>query len=83
VTGAGTIVVVANQAGNTNCTAAAQVTADIAVNQAALTVAANNATKVYGTANPAFTGSVTGAVNGNTFTESFATAATTITCVGA
>ena len=47
-----------------------------------LTVTANNATKVYGTANPTFTGSVTGAVNGDTFTESFATTATTTSNAG-
>ena len=47
----------------------------LTVAQATLTVSANNATRVYGTANPAFTGSFTGAVNGDTFTENFATAA--------
>jgi sugar lactone lactonase YvrE len=48
----------------------------LTVNQAVLDVTANNATRVYGTANPAFTGSVTGAVNSDTFTESFSTSAT-------
>src|SRR5581483_1011416 len=47
-----------------------------------LTVTANNASKVYGTANPSFTGSVVGAVNGDTFTESFMTSATTTSSVG-
>ena len=37
---------------------------------------ANNATKVYGTANPTFTGMVTGQQNGDTFTEGFSTTAT-------
>ncbi|MGA9061102.1 MAG: Ig-like domain repeat protein [Terracidiphilus sp.] len=50
--------------------------APITVSQATLTVAANSANRVYGTANPTFTGSVTGAVNGDTFTESFSTPAT-------
>ena len=50
--------------------------AAITVSQATLTVAANDATRVYGVANPAFTGSVIGAVNGDTFTESFLTSAT-------
>ena len=49
----------------------------ITINQATLTVSANNATRVYNTANPTFTGSITGAVNGDTFTESFATSAIT------
>jgi Bacterial Ig-like domain (group 3)/MBG domain (YGX type) len=46
------------------------------VTKGVLTVTANNATRVYGTANPSFSGSVTGAVDGDTFTESFTTAAT-------
>jgi hypothetical protein len=48
----------------------------------ALTVTANNATRVYGAANPAFSGTVTGAQNGDTFTESFASTATTTSAVG-
>jgi outer membrane protein assembly factor BamB len=47
-----------------------------------LTVTANNATRAYGTANPTFAGTVTGAQNGDTFTESFATTATTTSAVG-
>jgi hypothetical protein len=50
--------------------------AAITVTQPSLTVAANNAMRVYGVANPVFTGSVTGAVNGDTFTETFSTTAT-------
>src|ERR1700678_682462 len=48
---------------------------------AVLTVPANNATRVYGAANPAFGGTVTGAQNGDAFTESFATTATTTSAV--
>ena len=47
-----------------------------------LTVTANNATRVYGAANPTFSGTVTGAQTGDTFTESFATTATTTSAVG-
>jgi MBG domain (YGX type) len=47
-----------------------------------LTVTASNATRTYGTANPTFSGTVTGAQNGDTFTESFATTATTTSAVG-
>jgi hypothetical protein len=56
--------------------------AAITVSLAALTVAANNAARAYGVANPVFTGSVTGAVNGDTFTESFLTSATIASNVG-
>ena len=52
------------------------------ISGATLTITANNATKVYGTANPAFTGTVTGAENGNSFTESFTTTATVSSPVG-
>ena len=47
-----------------------------------LTVSASNATRVYNTANPAFTGTVTGAQNGDTFTETFSTTATMTSAVG-
>ncbi len=47
-----------------------------------LTVTANNATRTYGAANPTFTGSITGAQNGDTFTESFSTAANSTSNVG-
>lgn len=53
-----------------------------AIAQATLTLAANNATKVYGTANPAFSGSISGQQSGDTFTESFSTAATLSSPVG-
>ena len=58
-------------------------TGTLTVSAVPLTVTANNATKVYGTANPAFTGAVTGAVDGNTFMESFTTPATQNSNVGA
>jgi Bacterial Ig-like domain (group 3)/MBG domain (YGX type) len=47
-----------------------------------LTVAAGSATRAYGSANPAFTGTVTGAQNGDTFTETFSTTATPASGVG-
>ena len=68
--------IAANQLGNTNYTAAAQVTANLVVNKAALTITANNATRIYGAANPPFTGSVSGQQNGDPFSESFSTSAT-------
>ena len=66
VTGAGTCVVAANQAGNTNYLAAPQVTQSVTVNQAALTVTANSVSRVYGAANPTFNYTITGYVNGDT-----------------
>jgi sugar lactone lactonase YvrE len=76
ITGTGAVVVAANQAGDANYTAAPQVTQSVTVLPATLTLAATNATRVYGTANPVFTGSITGQQNGDTFTESFSSAAT-------
>ncbi len=52
------------------------------VTAAALSVAANNASRTYGAANPAFTGEVSGASNGDTFTETFTTSATPQSPVG-
>lgn len=50
--------------------------AAVTVTKGTLTASANNATRVYGTANPTFTGSVSGAANSDTFTETFSTTAT-------
>ncbi len=47
----------------------------IQITAAPLTVAANNLQRVYGAANPQFAGTITGAVNGDSFTESFTTSA--------
>jgi MBG domain (YGX type)/Bacterial Ig-like domain (group 3) len=81
-TGAGTVTVTASQAGDTNNSAATPVSDTIVVNPAALTVTAANATRVFGAANPAFTGTYAGAVNGDTFTVSGTTTATTASAVG-
>jgi hypothetical protein len=48
----------------------------------ALNVAANNATRAYGAANPAFTSTITGALNGDTFTITYSTTATATSPVG-
>jgi CSLREA domain-containing protein len=58
------------------------VTVALNVTSATLTVTANGATRIYGSPNPAFTGTVTSAVNGDTFTESFSTSATVTSDVG-
>jgi hypothetical protein len=54
----------------------------LTVNKAPLTIGANNISRVYGTANPIFSGVLTGAVNGDTFTEGFSTTATTSSQAG-
>jgi hypothetical protein len=82
VTGTGNLIIDANQAGDSNYLAATQVTRTVVVNLAALTVSANNANRVYGTNNPTFTGSATGALKGDTFTESYSTVATISSNVG-
>jgi sugar lactone lactonase YvrE len=82
ITGSGTVVVAANQVGNTNYTAAPQVTQSVLVGQTGLSVAANNFSRIFGTANPPFTGAVTGAVYGDTFSESFATTASVASNTG-
>ena len=54
----------------------------LTVTPAALTVAVASATRAYGTANPAFTSTITGAVAGDTFTQTFFTLATITSPVG-
>ena len=61
---------------------AAFTSAPLTVSPAPLTATADNATRVYGTANPSFTGNVTGAANGDTFVESFTTTATAASNAG-
>jgi hypothetical protein len=53
------------------------------VTGASLTVKANDAAKVYGAPLPTFAGSVTGAANGDTFTETFTTNAIVLSAPGA
>jgi hypothetical protein len=54
----------------------------LTVTPATLTIAANNASRPFGAANPSFSGTVNGARNGDTFTESFSTTATVTSPVG-
>ncbi len=58
------------------------VSGTLTVTKAALTVTAADATRIYGAANPGFTASVTGALNGDTFTSSGSTVATLSSSVG-
>lgn len=82
ISGAGKIVVEADQAGDPNNSAAAPVTATIVVNPALLTVVANSASRAYGAANPAFSGILTGVVSGDGITASYSSTASTSTPIG-
>ncbi|QNI37759.1 NHL domain-containing protein [Edaphobacter albus] len=82
ITGAGTIVVAADQPGDTNYNAAPQITQSITVNPVPLTVTASNATRVYGAANPTLTATVTGTILGDVFTPVATTTATTTSSTG-
>src|SRR5262249_33811786 len=70
ITGAGTVTVRAAQSGDTNWNAAANVDQSFTVAKAALTVTADDKSKVYGAANPALTASYSGFVNGQTLATS-------------
>jgi sugar lactone lactonase YvrE len=54
----------------------------LTVSPAALTVAATNATRSYGVADPAFTGSISGIMNNDAITAAYAANATTASPVG-
>jgi hypothetical protein len=55
----------------------------LTVNPAALTVAAADATRIYGDINPAFAGTITGLKNGDAITATFTSAAAAGSAVGA
>jgi hypothetical protein len=54
----------------------------LTVDQATLTVTADSFTKLYGNPNPIFTGSITGALGGDTFTEIFSNSASILSQPG-
>ncbi len=66
ISGAGEITVEADQAGNDQYAAAPPVQQSFAVNQAVLTVSAQNSSAIYGSGLPSLTYSMTGFVNGDT-----------------
>jgi len=65
IIGAGTVTITASQAGNTTYLAANTVTQTLTVTPASLNISTSNQSKTYGTANPVFTVSYTGFVNGD------------------
>jgi len=87
ITGAGTVVVTASQAGDTTYAAATPVSRSVIVNPAVLTVTANDTSKTAGATNPAFTATYSGFVNGDIVTAlagspTFSTTATNSSPVG-
>jgi len=66
ITGAGTVVVAANQAGNGTYAPAAQVTQKITVDKAMLTAVATKKSMTYGGVVPALTYTISGFMNGDT-----------------
>lgn len=54
----------------------------LTVTPATLTLAANSASRVYGTANPTFTGSISGVLNNDPLVETFSTTATAASSPG-
>ncbi|RYE17851.1 MAG: hypothetical protein EOP51_23165, partial [Sphingobacteriales bacterium] len=66
IVAAGTVNITASQAGDGSHSAAADVVKLLTINQAPLTITANNKTKVYGAARPPLTASYSGFVNGET-----------------
>jgi sugar lactone lactonase YvrE len=64
IIGAGTVVITANQAGNSEYEPAPTVTRIVVVEKAPLTVTAKNASRLFGAANPDFGYTIAGFVNG-------------------
>jgi Bacterial Ig-like domain (group 3)/MBG domain (YGX type) len=81
LTGIGTVTLQASEAADVNYTTGTK-TANFIVAATGLQVTANNATRLYGAANPMFTGTVLGAKSSDIFSESFTTTATPISPVG-
>lgn len=83
ITGAGTVAVVASQAGNGVYIPAASVTNSFVVSKAPLVVTAQTGSiRPYGAPNPVFTGSITGLVNGDVITATYVSTATATTPAG-
>lgn len=88
IVGAGTVNIFANQAGNGTYAPATQKTQVLTINKATLTYVADALSKVYGTTNPGFTGTVTGFKyadnlgNATTGTAAFSSAATNLSPIG-
>jgi sugar lactone lactonase YvrE len=82
ITGAGTVVVAADQSGNFDYLSAEEVTRTIVVSPAQLVIDVNSTSRVYGAANPAFSGKLSGLLNGDRVTVIYSTIATAKSAVG-
>lgn len=82
VTGAGTVVVRASQAGDDTYTAAPDVDQAFTVAPAVLTVAADDGARQYGSPNPMFGGHVSGAVSGDAIAATYSSVATESSPIG-
>jgi 6-phosphogluconolactonase (cycloisomerase 2 family) len=71
----------ASFAGDVN-NAAASGSATLTLNPAALSVTANNASRVYGDPNPVFSGTISGVLNGDNITATYGTVAAATSPVG-
>jgi hypothetical protein len=80
--GAGTYTVVAHFAGDDAYLAADSAPVTVSVAPAALTVNVDNAWRFVGDDNPAFTGTVTGVVNGDDVSVTYGTSATSASPAG-
>jgi hypothetical protein len=78
----GNNVITASYSGDTNFSTATATGVSVTVAQNVLAITANSTSRVYGAANPTFTGTITGEQNGDTFTEGFTTSATTSSVPG-
>jgi hypothetical protein len=56
--------------------------ASLTISKASLTVKANDATRLYGAANPSFTGTITGILNGDSITAAYSSSASASSAVG-
>ena len=79
----GSCTITASQAGSAIYNAAADVVRTFTVGHAPLSVTAGSATRAYGAANPAFTGTLVGVVAGDDITASYASSATPASVTGA
>ena len=82
IRGAGTAVITANQAGNTTYAPATPVRQTLTIAKAALSITAANASRIFGAANPTFTGTITGVVSGDIITATYASSANATTTAG-
>jgi hypothetical protein len=79
---AGRYAVVGSYAGDANYNPATDASQTIVIDPASLTLTADNLTKVYGAPLPTLTGTLSGVVNGDGITASYATSATASSDVG-